>query len=99
MLLLLVKVCPNEESELEVILIVLAKERAQAMLAKARARKERELQKEKNKNKLMLRQVEGQENIMDDIERREMLDLEGNSKLSSGDDSGDFRNPESLCKK
>jgi hypothetical protein len=36
---------------------------------------------------------------MDGIERGEMSDLEGNSKLSSGDYSGDFRNPESLCKK
>jgi hypothetical protein len=83
----------NEENELEVISTMLAKERAQALLAETRARKERELQDEKNRNKLMLVQVEGQGNMMDDIERGDMPDLEGDSNLSSGDDSGGLQKP------
>jgi hypothetical protein len=89
----------NEENELEVISTMLAKERAQALLAETRARKERELQDEKNRNKLMLVQVEGQGNMMDDIERGDMPDLEGDSNLSSRDDSGGLQKPRVTVRK
>jgi hypothetical protein len=82
-----IKLCSNEDKEIDVISTMIAKERAQAMLAQTRVRKEREPQEEKNKNKLLMVQLERQENVVDDIERGKELELEGDSKMSSWDDS------------
>jgi hypothetical protein len=87
---------------LDVISIVLAKERAQALLAKTGARKQRELQEEKNKNMLVLTQGDGQENVMDDIERRDASDSEGVKVymlIMIDNDSGDLRKPIVIVRK
>jgi hypothetical protein len=87
---------------LDVISIVLAIERAQALLAKTGARKQRELQEEKNKNMLVLTQGDGQENVMDDIERRDASDSEGVKVymlIMIDNDSGDLRKPIVIVRK